>query len=159
MNAEREMPQYQCHKKVWALKIKRVDYDIELVDQGIEGMGKATLVFVDGGYAPIEVDASFTSKHKPVGGGYFVVYEDGYKSFSPADAFETGYTLITPTTYQDRVRAEKAELDDKLDRLLAFVKTNAFKTAVHIDEQERMLEQVRYMQDYSAVLGRRIEAF
>ncbi len=25
-------------------------------------------------------------------GGYYVVYEDGYKSFSPAGAFESGYT-------------------------------------------------------------------
>ncbi|MCK9988658.1 MAG: hypothetical protein AzoDbin1_05130 [Azoarcus sp.] len=27
-------------------------------------------------------------------GGYYVVYEDGYKSFSPAIAFESGYTRI-----------------------------------------------------------------
>lgn len=34
------------------------------------------------------------AKHKPVAGGYFVVYEDGYESFSPAKAFEEGYTRI-----------------------------------------------------------------
>ena len=33
-------------------------------------------------------------KHNPEVGGYYVVYEDGYKSFSPAKAFEEGYTLI-----------------------------------------------------------------
>lgn len=27
-------------------------------------------------------------------GGYYVVYEDGYESWSPAEAFEKGYTLI-----------------------------------------------------------------
>ena len=27
-------------------------------------------------------------------GGYYVVYEDGYKSFSPAGAFESGYTPL-----------------------------------------------------------------
>ena len=27
-------------------------------------------------------------------GGYYVVYADGYKSFSPATAFEEGYTKI-----------------------------------------------------------------
>jgi hypothetical protein len=27
-------------------------------------------------------------------GGYYVVYEDGYKSFSPASAFENGYTRL-----------------------------------------------------------------
>ena len=27
-------------------------------------------------------------------GGYYVVYEDGYKSFSPAEAFESGYKRV-----------------------------------------------------------------
>jgi hypothetical protein len=31
-------------------------------------------------------------KHKPQVGGYFVQYRDGYKSFSPAAAFEEGYS-------------------------------------------------------------------
>ena len=30
----------------------------------------------------------------PEVGGYYVVYEDGYKSFSPAGAFESGYTPL-----------------------------------------------------------------
>jgi hypothetical protein len=33
-------------------------------------------------------------KHKPEVGGYYVVYKDGYRSFSPAEAFETGYEKI-----------------------------------------------------------------
>jgi len=33
-------------------------------------------------------------KHKPEVGGYYVVYADGYKSFSPAQAFEEGYTRV-----------------------------------------------------------------
>jgi hypothetical protein len=33
-------------------------------------------------------------KHKPEVGGYYVVYKEGYKSFSPAGAFEEGYALI-----------------------------------------------------------------
>lgn len=36
-------------------------------------------------------------KHKPEVGGYYVVYKDGYKSFSPAAAFDEGYTLIAET--------------------------------------------------------------
>jgi hypothetical protein len=48
----------------------------------------------DEGYAPFKVDSAYMSKHKPVEGGYFVVYEDGYKSFSPAEAFESGYSRI-----------------------------------------------------------------
>ena len=30
----------------------------------------------------------------PEVGGYYVVHKDGYKSFSPANAFEEGYTRI-----------------------------------------------------------------
>lgn len=48
----------------------------------------------EGGYAPFTVDAAYVRKHQPQVGGYYVVYEDGYKSFSPAAAFEGGYTRI-----------------------------------------------------------------
>ena len=35
-------------------------------------------------------------RHQPQVGGYYVVYApDGYASFSPADVFEEGYTLVT----------------------------------------------------------------
>jgi hypothetical protein len=87
--ASKQMPQYQCHKKVWALKIKEVI--------------KHALACRD---ATKEQDAAFEAsdkfqgaaawyrKHAPEPGGYYVVYPDGYKSYSPAKAFEEGYTLI-----------------------------------------------------------------
>lgn len=81
----REMPRYECHKQVWALKIKEV-----LGDKA----PTPTLVFEDDGYAPISVDWGWYFKHKPRPGGYYVVYADGYKSYSPAKAFEDGYTRI-----------------------------------------------------------------
>jgi hypothetical protein len=31
---------------------------------------------------------------RPKPGWYYVVYKDGYKSFSPPEAFEEGYTRI-----------------------------------------------------------------
>jgi hypothetical protein len=34
------------------------------------------------------------TKHAPEVGGYYVVYADGYKSYSPAKAFEDGYTQV-----------------------------------------------------------------
>jgi hypothetical protein len=40
------------------------------------------------------IDAPYIAKHNPQVGGYFVEYDDGYHSFSPAEAFEAGYTLI-----------------------------------------------------------------
>lgn len=85
-----EMPKYQCHKKVWALKIA----DIKMHDVG-EGRGTVTITPAEKGYSPFEVDFRFLTKHQPKVGGYYVVYDDGYKSFSPAKAFEEGYTKIS----------------------------------------------------------------
>lgn len=55
---------------------------------------KVILVPKDSSFVPIPVDGKFIEKHSPTAGGYYVVYEDGYKSFSPAEAFESGYSKI-----------------------------------------------------------------
>lgn len=78
-----EMPRYLCHKEVHALQILAVR------DAGVG----ATLMFTDTRYAPMDVNIDYMRKHKPFAGGYYVVYDDGYASFSPAAAFESGYTL------------------------------------------------------------------
>lgn len=77
-----EMPKYTCHKQVWALKIALIT---------IEPDGGAMIHPTEEGYAPFRVDPKYMEKHQPTEGGYYVVYKDGYKSFSPADAFEEGY--------------------------------------------------------------------
>ena len=84
MNVSIEMPRYKCHKEVWALKINK----IQLADNN-EG---AELTPEHDGYAPFMVPQDYMDKHKPEVGGYYVVYADGYKSFSPAKAFEDGYS-------------------------------------------------------------------
>jgi hypothetical protein len=80
------MPRYKCHKEVYALKIARISY---------ENIATATIHPAEEGYAPFEVDADYLKRHKPVPGGYFVVYSDGYRSFSPSEAFESGYTRVS----------------------------------------------------------------
>jgi hypothetical protein len=77
---QRQLPRYQCHKKVWALKIAAIN--------------GTTITPADDGYASFEAPPEYIVKHEPKAGGYYVVYEDGYKSFSPAEAFESGYTRI-----------------------------------------------------------------
>ena len=57
------------------------------------------------------------NKHAPQPGGYFVLYEGGYTSWSPADAFEAGYTPVTDSAVsisleeiaESRIRAATAE--------------------------------------------------
>lgn len=80
---DREMPRYNCHKTVHALKIKNLVHRKD---------GSAEMTPDDEGYAAFVLDAVFMSKHDPHIDGYYVVYDDGYKSFSPKAAFEEGYT-------------------------------------------------------------------
>ena len=87
MNAAREMPKYQSHKQVWALKIAAIEFAQD---------GSAKIAPADHGYATIETKPDFRARF--TGGeddlGYYVVYADGYASWSPTKAFEDGYTLI-----------------------------------------------------------------
>ena len=68
--------------------------DLAKAEEGRETDGSATITPEEDGYAPFKVDCDYVRKHQPKAGGYFVVYKDGYKSWSPAEAFEDGYTKI-----------------------------------------------------------------
>ena len=84
-----EMPRYKCHKEVWALKIKEIKRE-PYGNAGVEYY----IVPEDARYAPINVHPEYIEKHAPKAGGYYVSYTDGYISYSPAKAFEEGYTRI-----------------------------------------------------------------
>lgn len=61
--------------------------------------------------------------------------------------------------HQQRVVDEKAELDDRMTKLDAFIAQNPMFLKLDVDEQKRLTRQYRYMRDYSFVLGERISAF
>lgn len=83
----RELPLYRCHKEVRALKISAIEFEAD---------GSAKIAPLDDGYPPFLARAGFRSRFQGTEAdlGYFVVYADGYQSWSPAKAFEDGYTLI-----------------------------------------------------------------
>jgi hypothetical protein len=85
------MPRYQCHKIVQAAKITRV---AEM--QAIPSYALYIDVPIPEGWESVYVRVSteWQQKHGAQAGGYFVRYEDGYESFSPAVAFESGYTRL-----------------------------------------------------------------
>lgn len=87
-----ELPKYKCHKEVWAVKIKTLIREGE--GEGRETDGSAMITPEEKGYTPFRVDHSYIRKHKPKEGGYYVLYEGCYESYSPADAFESGYSRI-----------------------------------------------------------------
>lgn len=93
-----QLPRYICHKQVCALKIKEIE---QVFAVSHEGDGRTSqspigsrIVPEDDRYAPFSVGMDYVNKHNPKVGGYYVRYDDGYESWSPAKAFEDGYTLI-----------------------------------------------------------------
>lgn len=88
------MPKYKCHKEVWAFKIKQIVPTVMIHEDGAKEKGKIMIFPEEEGYQPFEVSKDFIEKHKPQVGGYYVKYKDGYESYSPADAFEEGYSKI-----------------------------------------------------------------
>lgn len=83
---KQRLPYYRCHKEVRAMKIIRVT---AMLENRYQITGE-----VDGHEVNVGVKPEYISKHVPIPGGYYVLYGDGYESFSPAGPFEAGYTLL-----------------------------------------------------------------
>lgn len=90
--------------------------------------------------------------------GYHVQYTnpDGstYDSWSPRQVFELSYRQSE--TFLDRMHIEYDELDDRTQRLEAFVKTDKFYHLGAI-QQGRLMRQLSAMQQYREWLRLRIE--
>jgi hypothetical protein len=77
-----KMKTYRCHKIVQAAKILEVDCTARGVQVTLEGGAQLTL--------------SSERWNGTSAGDYYVKYDDGYASRSPAAAFEAGYAEIMP---------------------------------------------------------------
>ena len=89
--------------------------------------------------------------------GYKVVYEDGYESWSPKEAFEKAYK--SADTFADRLRIEQKDLAEKLEKLCKFVESPQFTDVVQDSNQrELLLKQREYMGEYLNVLNQRIKS-
>ena len=88
----KDIPKYKCHKVVQAFKIFGVtlqrDPDVPYGDVGF------LQAYPDENLAIVKVSSEYITKHKPRPGGYYVRYEDGHESWSPAEAFEDSHMLI-----------------------------------------------------------------
>lgn len=71
---------------------------------------------------------------------------------------DAGYPSEDLPAYQQRVIAEKAELDAKSDKLAAFWRSDAWGS-IPPEEQDRLNRQAMVMAIYSSILGERIKAF
>ena len=84
----RALPRYQCHKVVHAVRILAFEVlDDEtskiMPDDPLNG----AIVTAPGWHAKFH-------GHENDDPGYYVVYDDGYASWSPTKPFEDGYTLL-----------------------------------------------------------------
>lgn len=89
---------FESHKTVEAYKIVSV--------MPTNDGGKLSLEKRDGSTLRVKVSHAYMLKHEPRAGGYYVKYVDGYESFSPAKAFEDGYTLL-----EDKSNVQYSHLD------------------------------------------------
>lgn len=163
------LPHWKCHKVVRAGKISLMARD---APNGL------LMIHAEPSNMPFAVPLDFLYRHNPSIGGYFVVYEDGYISYSPDDVFEAGYHLAEPGTasggtadaapaeplvtdmppHQLRVLQELADLADKHQKLLEFTGTEFFASLPEA-ERGRLARQHLAMGDYLKILGERVAAF
>jgi hypothetical protein len=80
-------PRYKCHKEVWALKIAALE---------IEADKSAKIAPKDDGYVSFRTAPGWAARFhgSEADLGYYVIYSDGYTSWSPSKPFEDGYTPI-----------------------------------------------------------------
>lgn len=76
------LPAYKCHKIVTAAKIVKINENWITVETP------------NGVHFEAFFSNDWCTKHNPQIGGYLVCYSDSYISYSPEDAFESGYSII-----------------------------------------------------------------
>lgn len=76
-----ELASWKCHKVVMAGKIMAVSLSVATI----------TVENADGSLMQYDLTPNLVARGTPTIGDYFVVYEDGYSSWSPKKAFEEGY--------------------------------------------------------------------
>lgn len=132
------MQTYKSHKTVEAAKIVAFDLDGDggaiLGLQGDrtetrEGVTKNWLDQRAPGWGTTDAEVELV-------GGYFIRYADGYTSWSPAEAFEAGYTAISTEAQGLPVAGYKPTQPQ-----WAIAEVNGFKVL-----EERVLRQLDYLQ-------------
>jgi len=93
-----KLQEYRSHKVVRACKIKSVK---------LKPGGSAIITPSKG--KKFAVSHLYVKKHNPIAGGYFVVYEDGYQSWSPGDVFDAGNTKVTADKDEKKGKADDKE--------------------------------------------------
>lgn len=102
-----DLPRWKCHKVVEAAEI------VAFWPTSIRDIGQHQIhvQLPDGTRKQLNLPDAWASRVPPNAspiGGYYVRYEDGFESWSPADAFEAGYTRMPEGRYGNHLLQEDA---------------------------------------------------
>lgn len=87
--------------------------------------------------------------------GYYVKYDNGYESWSPADVFEKAYKLAD--TYLDRLRIERDELHDRYVKAKNYLSSPLAEKQLTPREKGSLAAQVEFMRQYLFCVEERIK--
>jgi hypothetical protein len=94
----RVLPSYLSHKTVQAFLILSIAY----VEATLESLKCAELQ--GAGELRVVVSAAYVAKHKPEIDGYYVLYADGYESWSPRAVFDAGHEPAPAVPWDTQIR-------------------------------------------------------
>lgn len=87
--------------------------------------------------------------------GYYVRYENGYESWSPADVFEKAYKVAD--TFLDRLRIERDELHDRYVKAKNYLSSPLAEKQLTPREKGSLAAQVEFMRQYLLCVEERIK--
>lgn len=87
--------------------------------------------------------------------GYYVKYDNGYESWSPADVFEKAYKLVD--TFLDRLRIERDELHDRYVKAKNYLSSPLAEKQLTPREKGSLAAQVEFMRQYLLCVEERIK--
>lgn len=87
--------------------------------------------------------------------GYYVKYDNGYESWSPADVFEKAYKLAD--TYLDRLRIERDELHGRYVKAKNYLSSPLAEKQLTPREKGSLAAQVEFMRQYLLCVEERIK--
>lgn len=91
------------------------------------------------------------AEYNPGADGYLVIYDGGYRSWSPTKVFEKSYKVAdTPV---DRMKIELADLNERICKATRAISTFG---ALPEDERRQLKRQLEAMHNYADVLYDRI---
>lgn len=91
------------------------------------------------------------AEYNPGAEGYLVIYDGGYRSWSPAKVFEGSYKIAE--TYVDRMKIELADLNERIIKATRTINTFG---AISKEERWYLKKQLNAMREYADVLYDRI---